>query len=372
MVDQEKMKTTNFKPNLFSRLEKLQEKLISKKLDAILISNQANRFYLTGWHGDNESGYLLITPKKAFVVTDSRYTEEASAVGNYELREYGWNEKFWENLFAEVKVNKVGFEVKDLSVFALKNFQKLTKKLKFVATKDWIEELRAKKDLAETSLLRKSLAISDKAFEYILKNIKPGQTEKEIAWKLEKTMRENGAEGNAWQPFIVATGVNSSKVHYAAGDTKLKKGDQVLIDWGCVYEGYACDTSRVVFLGTPTSKQAQVYNLVLESQKSGIAEVKVNNPTKRVDLSARNFLQEKTEFVFGHGVGHGVGIEVHELPRVNTKSKEKFEVGNVVTVEPGIYQPGWGGVRIEDMVLVLNNGNEVLSKAPKDLNKVIV
>lgn len=370
MADQEKMKPKDYSPNLRSRLEKLREKLILQKLDAILISSQANRVYLTGWHGDIESGYLLITTKKSFVVTDSRYTEEAAAVANYELRECGWDEKFWEKLFSEIKVSKVGFEVKDLSVFALNNFQKLTKNLTFVQTKDFVEELRARKDTVEISLLKKSLAISDKSFEYILKNIRVGQTEKEVAWKLEQFMREHGAEGNAWHPFIVGAGVNSSKVHYAAGETKLKKGDQVLLDWGCVYQSYSCDTSRMIFLGAPTSKQAEVYNLVMEAQKKGILEVKVGNSTQKVDLAARDFLQEKTHFAFGHGVGHGVGIEVHELPRLNPKSKESFEEGNVVTVEPGIYEPGWGGVRIEDMVLVTAKGPEILTKAPKKIEDV--
>ncbi len=366
------MKQSELKPNYLRRLNNLREKLISQKLDAILISNTANRFYLTGWHGDFESGYLLITGKKAFVVTDSRYTEEASSVDNYELREYGRDEKFWEKFFIELKVSRVGFEAKDLSVFALKTFQKQTKNLKLIATRGVVEDLRSQKDSTEINLIRKSLAISDKSFEYILKNIKPGQTEKEIAWKLEQFMRESGAEGNAWHPFIVGTGKNSSKVHYAAGNTKLKKGDQVLLDWGCIYQGYATDTSRVVFLGTPNTKRAEVYNLVLEAQKRGIAEVKVGKQTKKVDLAARNFLKEKTEFAFGHGIGHGVGIEVHELPRLNPKTKEKFELGNVVTVEPGIYEPNWGGVRIEDMVLVTGDGCEILTKAPKDLAKVIV
>ncbi len=371
-VDQGKMKVPDQTPNYSRRLDNLREKLLSEKLDAILISAQANRFYLTGWQGDFESGYLLITPKKAFVVTDSRYTEEASSVSNYELREYGQDEKFWEKLFTEVKVSRVGFEAQDLSVFALANFRKLTKNLKFIPTKSLVEELRAKKDSTEINLIKKSLAISDKAFEYILKNLKPGQTEKEIAWKLEQFMRGSGAEGNAWHPFIVGAGKNSSKVHYAAGNTKLKKGEMVLLDWGCVYQGYACDTSRVVFLGTPNTKQAEIYYLVVEAQKRGISEIKVGKQTKKVDLAARNFLKEKTEFAFGHGAGHGVGIEVHELPRLNPKSKEKFEEGNVVTVEPGVYEPGWGGVRIEDMVLVTSKGYEVLTKAPKEIKKVIV
>lgn len=367
------MKPKEFNPNLASRLEKLREKLIPQKLDAILISNQSNRYYLTGWLGDIESGYLLLTKSRAFIITDSRYTEETSEkVGHFELREYGRDEKFWEKLFAEVQVKTVSFEAKDLSVFALKNFKKLAKKAKWVATSNLIEELRAQKDQVEISLIKESIAIADKSFQFILRNIRVGQTEKEIAWKIEQFMREKGSAGNAWNPFIVASGENSSKVHYAAGDRKIKKGDQVLLDWGCIYEGYNCDISRAIFIGAPTAKQAEIYNLVLEAQKKGIEQIKVGKPTKNVDLVARDFLESKTKFAFAHAVGHGVGIDVHELPHVNNKTKEKFSIGNIITVEPGIYEPLWGGVRIEDMVLVTKDGPQVLTKAPKKLSEVII
>lgn len=366
------MKPLQNSVDLLSRADKLREKLISQNLDAILISSQPNRYYLTGWQGDIESGYLLITPKSSFVITDSRYTEEASAIENWELREYGTEEKFWEKLFAEINLKRVGFEEKTLSVFALKNFRRQTKGVRFVATQNLVEELRSQKDEVEIALIKKSIRIADKAFEYVLRNIKIGQSEKEIAWRIEQFMRENGSAKNAWDPLIVASGPNSSKVHYAAGERKIKKGDQVLLDWGCVYQGYSCDISRVIFLGTPTSKQIEVYNLVLAAQEKGIEQVKVGNSTKKADLSARNFLKNKTKFLFGHGVGHGVGIEVHELPRINYKAKEKFAVGNIVTVEPGIYQPLWGGVRIEDMVLVTEKGPQILTKATKELKKVII
>lgn len=357
---------------LIQRLEKLRVRLSSEKIDSLLISNQHNRYYLTGWLGDRESGYLLITSKKAFIITDSRYTEDSQKARNYALREYGSNDKFWPQLFSEIKVNEIGFEAKDLSVLALKQFKKLVRDVKFVPTQDLIEELRAQKDQTEVSLIKKSISIAEGALKFVLKNIKAGQTEKEIAWEMEKFMRENGAEKNAWDPFIVASGTNSSKVHYAAGERKIQKGDQVLLDWSCVYKGYNCDISRVIFIGEPNSKQVEAYNLVLEAQKKGIAQIKVGAETKAVDLAARSFFHGKTPYLFKHAVGHGVGLDVHELPHVNEKTKEKFAVGNVVTVEPGIYQPGWGGVRLEDMVLVTDTGYEALTKAPKEISRVVV
>lgn len=354
------------------RLTKLRQKLIENQLAAIIISSQANRFYLTGWPGDSESGYLLVTLKKAFIITDSRYTEEATAIKNFELLEFGLEQKFWEQLLAELRIKKIGFEAKDLSIFQLKKLKKQAKNTQWVPTQDLVEELRSQKDQDEILTLKKSIGIAESAFDYVLKNIQPGQTEKEIAWKMEQYMREKGASKLAWEPLIVASGPNSSKVHYSSGDRKIKPGDQILFDWGCVFQGYSCDISRVLFLGTPTERQVQVYNLVLEAQELAIEKVKSGVLTKEVDLTARQFLAENSKFGFGHALGHGVGIDVHELPHISSKTKDQFKVGNVITIEPGIYEPGRGGVRIEDMVIVTENSYEVLTKAPKELNKIIV
>ncbi len=358
--------------NTTLRLAKLREKLIEKKLNAFLISSFSNRFYLTGWLGDSESGYLLITPKKAFLITDSRYTEEAvqQSVG-LELREYGLDEQFWPRLFQEALVERVGFEAGDLSVLSLQKLKKAASSVKFVPYENVVEKLRAQKDDQEIQLIKKAIAIADKSFEFVLNNIRVGMTEKEIAWEMEKFMRESGASKNAWEAFIVASGPSSSMVHYAAGDRKIKSGDQVLLDWGCYYQGYCCDISRVIFLGQPSSKQAKVYNLVLEAQKKAIEKIKINYKTKLVDLAAREFLQTQTKFTFGHAVGHGVGIDVHELPRINNKTKDKFQKNNIVTVEPGIYEPGWGGVRLEDMILVQEE-SAVLTKSPKKIEEIAI
>ena len=232
--------------------------------------------------------------------------------------------------------------------------------------------MRAVKDSEEISLIERAINITEKSFEFILKNLKPGLTEKEIAWELEKFMRELGASKNAWDNLIVASGPNSSMTHYAAGERKIQKGDTVLLDWGCYFQGYCCDISRVVFLGNPTDKQAHVYNLVLESQKKAIEKVRAGVKTKEIDLAARNFLKEKTEHYFKHAIGHGVGIEVHELPRLNEKSKEKLEIGNIITIEPGVYEPLWGGIRIEDMFLVTEEGSRLLTKLGKNLEDIVV
>ncbi len=355
-----------------TRVDNLRKKIIEKKLGAFLVSKAENRFYLTGWLGDRESGYLLITPRQNFVITDSRYTEEVvKSVAGFELREYGQDEEFWKKLFRELALNKVGVEGLDFSLAELKRFRKATRG-KFVPQSNLIEELRTVKDSEEIKLIKKAISIADKSFEFVLKNIKLGLREREIAWEIEKFMRDLGASKNAWDNLIVASGPNSSMAHYPAGDRKIKKGDTILLDWGCFYKGYCCDISRVVFLGTPTLKQIEVYNLVLKAQKKAVERVRAGVKTKVLDKAARDFLKTKSKYYFTHAVGHGVGIEVHELPRINEKAKEKLGVGNIITIEPGIYEPGWGGVRIEDMYLIEENSAIELTKSPKKITEIIV
>lgn len=371
MVVQGKMPLS--KVFLYQRLKSLQELLKEKNLPAILVSNYSNRYYLTGWFGDIESGYLLITQQKAFIVTDNRYTEEvAQKVPHFELVEIQpYDKEFWSNFFKKTKIKKVAFESSDLSVASLKKFRKQSKAV-WIGREDLIEGLRSQKDEEEIKLVKKAISIADKCFDFVLKNIQLGMSEKQLAWKMELFMRELESSKNAWDSFIVASGPNSSMVHYPAGERKFKNGDQILLDYGCYYEGYCCDISRVIFLGTPSQNQAEIYNLVLEAQAKGFEQVKVGKAVKNVDLAARNFLREKTPYYFQHAVGHGVGLEVHELPKVNEKTKEKFRENQVITVEPGIYIPRWGGVRIEDMVLVTKTQGEILTKAPREIEKVII
>ncbi|OGY24793.1 MAG: hypothetical protein A2126_04730 [Candidatus Woykebacteria bacterium GWB1_45_5] len=237
--------------------------------------------------------------------------------------------------------------------------------------------MRAVKDEIELERIRKAVEVADKTFDRILNFVKPGLTEREIAWEMEKFMKEAGVERLAWEPFIVAAGANSSMAHWGASGTKIKEKDMILVDFGCVYQSYCSDLSRVIFVGKPSAEQVKIYKLVLEAQKFGIGLVKEGRIGSTVDKKTRLFLEKRLSVrqaknIYRHALGHGVGLEVHELPPLSIRHKHKLAAGNVVTVEPGIYIPGWGGVRIEDMVLVTENGGKVLTKASKKIEEVTV
>jgi Xaa-Pro aminopeptidase len=356
------------------RLNNLRKELKTKRLDAMLVSKQANRYYLTGWPGDVESGYLLITSRKALVLTDSRYTEEVGRnVRGFELLEFrGRFAEFLSELLKELSLKRVGFESHDLSVFLFGQIRKNSRGIKLVPVAFLLENLREEKDDQEVKLIKKAASIADEAFSLVKRKIRLGMKEVEIALMLERLMREKGADGNAWEPLIVGSGPNSSMVHYGAGERALKKGDTLLLDWGCVYKGYCCDISRVLFLGEPDDRQKEVYNLVLEAQKLSINKVRAGVKAQEVEKAAREFLKDKTDFSFGHSIGHGVGLEVHELPRVNKESSNELKKGQVITVEPGVYIPDWGGVRIEDTVLVKESGSETLTNSAKELKEITI
>ena len=354
------------------RLKKVRGHLKKENLDALLVSQEQNRYYLTGWMGDFESGFVLITPKKSFILTDSRYSEHAikNSVG-FEVLEYDSQVAiFIRDLTKKLKIKRIGYESHDLSVFTFKRLQKYNSHLKFVPIAHLVEEVRSVKDKFEILKLKKVVSVADQAFRHILGLIKPGMTEVEVAWEMEKYMRERGAEKMAWHPFIVACGPHSSMAHYSAGNTKIKKNDMVLVDYGCVFEGYYSDTTRVFFIGKPTEEQKKIYNLVLEAQKLSEGLIKEGKTGATIDKKVRKFLEKYTKNFYRHSLGHGVGLQVHEEPRLSIHSENKLKAGNVVTVEPGVYVPGWGGVRLEDMVVVTKNGCEILTKAPKSINKV--
>src|SRR4030067_2237808 len=358
----------NWRASLLKQREsEVRERLKERSLDALLVSSVINRFYLTLWQGDVESGFVLVTPEKNFVITDSRYTEHVSkGTAGFEVVETSEGiGPTLVDLFGKNRLKRVGYESHDLSVFSYQRIKKFTKGAKLVPVAHLIEEIRAVKSDDEVSKLKKSASIAAKAFNHILNVIKPGVTEAEIAWEMEKYMRRTGAEKMAWEPFIVATGPNSSMPHYGAGEGKIKRGDMVQLDYGCSWQGYKCDISRVVFVGKPSEEQARIYNLVLEAQKLGLSLVKDGKSGAAVDLAVRKFLEKETPHFYRHSLGHGVGLEVHELPYVNARRKSRLEAGNVITIEPGIYIPRWGGVRIEDTVLVTKTGCQVLTKAPK-------
>ena len=378
------MKTeTAFKKNqklyVSARVKRLQSRLKEKQLNAFLVSAGSNRFYLTLWQGDDESGFLLITPQEKYLITDSRYTEHATNLTDFQIIESNDGiGPVLAKLAVLHKLKRIGFESHDVSVFTIGRLRKFLKGIKLVPVAHFVEEFRRTKDEAEISNLKKASLITDKAFTHILKFIKAGRTEAEIAWEMERYMRGLGAEKMAWEPFIVATGKNASMAHWGASGAKLKRGDMVQLDYGCVFGGYACDMSRVVFLGSPDKKQKEIYNLVVKAQQIGLSLVKRGVEASKIDRKVHEFIENnlpgwlKPEYIYKHSLGHGVGIDVHELPYVSEKRKNRLEEGNMITIEPGIYVPGWGGVRIEDTVLVTKTGYTNLTRATKKITDVII
>ena len=364
----------NQKLELTQRLKKLKSLLKLKNLDAFLVSSQANRTYLTGWQGDSESGFVLVTPTAEYIITDSRYSEHALRETNlFEIIETteGIGPALNE-IVEKDRLNSVGFESRDLSVFSLKRLTKFVKEAKVIPNAHLVEEIRSIKSAFEIEQLKRAAVAGDKAFKYILGFIHPGRTEEEIAWELTNAMRKFGAGSNAWDPLIVAAGANSSMAHYQPGNAKIKKGDQVLLDFGANVDGYCSDMTRMVFAGKPNEEQKKIYNAVLEAQKIGLSLVKEGRRAAIIDKKVRRFIEKQSNYCYRHGLGHGIGLEVHELPSVSIHSKQKLVAGNTITIEPGIYIPKWGGVRIEDMVVVTKDGCRVLTKAPKEINGVTI
>lgn len=359
---------------LQQRQKRLRAHLEKEGLDAFLVSQQQNRFYLTGWPGDSESGFVFITPKKSFILTDSRYTEHAvEQTSGFEVLEYESSlAGFFGDLTRKLSVKRVGYESHDLSVFSFKRLKRFCSHLKLIPVAHLIENQRVVKDPLEIVKIKKAVDIADAAFSHILNFIKLGMSEKQVAWELEKFMRGSGAEKNAWEPFIVASGANSSIVHWGVSNRKIKKNDMVLLDFGCVFDGYYSDISRVIFIGRPSDEQKKIYNLVLEAQKLSLSLVKEGKIGATIDKKARRFLEKETQHFYRHSLGHGVGLEIHEKPTLSIHSKNKLQSGNVVTVEPGVYIPKWGGVRIEDLVVVTKNGCKVLTKSPKEIKQVSI
>jgi len=360
------------------RARKVRGRLSEANLDALLVSSKTNRCYLTGWTADSESGFVLITSQKSFIITDSRYSEHAARESaGFEIVETDEIGPALREVSEKEMIKTIGYESRHLSVFSFKRIKKFLGRVKLLPTAHLIEELRAVKDKLELEKIKKAASLADKTFAHVLNFAKSGMSEEEIAWEMEKFMREAGSEKAAWDPIIVAAGPNSSMAHWRATKRRIKKNDLVLVDFGCVYAGYCSDISRVFFVGRPNSQQTRIYNLVLEAQKFGIKLVKEGCLGATVDKKVRAFLEKRlpvrqVKNIYQHALGHGVGLEVHELPSVSIRRKSKLASGNVLTIEPGIYIPGWGGVRIEDMVLVTEKGCEVLTKSPKEIREVTI
>lgn len=362
-----------------ARIDRLRKFLKKNNIDAafIAILDVENTLiipgvrYLTGFSGSTAG--IFVTPRTAIFISDFRYADQArkEVKGARVIISDRDPVSSLENLKeAKAKNVKIAIEANRLTIDQKKM---LTEKLPDAILVDcpgMIENLGLHKDQAEISNIKKAVAISDEAFARILGFLRPGLAEKEVAAELEYQMKILGAEREAFRT-IVASGYRSAMPHGVASEKKLKKGDLVTFDFGALYNGYCSDITRTIVLGKATSRQKKIYGIVLRAQKAAIKKVRSGIDGKVVDKAARDIIKRAGYGKnFGHGTGHGIGFEVHGGPRLSSKISQVLEINMVVTVEPGIYISGWGGVRIEDDVLVKSKGCEVLNKAPKNLLEI--
>ncbi len=350
-------------------INKLKEYL-KKSGSAALIMSEENICYFTSFHSTN--GYLVVTGDKAIFLTDSRYIEAAQnkITTCDEILQIKSMENDLVPLVKSLGVTEVKTESERISVSRYNEVKKLFDFAKVTSDGDLDEaigEIRTVKNDFEVAKIVKAQRIAEKAFDYILGFISTDKTEKEIALELEYFMLRNGADGLSFETICVS-GKNSSLPHGVPTDKKIEKGDFITMDYGATTEFYHSDMTRTVAVGEVSSKQIDIYETVLKSQLAGLEAIKAGVNCKDVDAVSRKIIADKGYGdCFGHGLGHGVGVEIHELPTLNPSSKAVLKEGHIVTVEPGIYLPGEFGVRIEDMALVTADGCENLTKCEKKL-----
>lgn len=355
------------------RIKKIRQDLIKKGIDAVLISSTPHIIYLTGYANFSErerEAYLLIGEDFQYIITDARYSEAIKReVPHFNLFERSHTNKL-ENLLKELKdkIAVLGIEENNLTVSEHKFFRKHFKKLKHFSPNSH----RTVKNKEEINKIQKACQLGDKTFEYALTKIKIGISEKELAFEIEFFIKKNGADLSF--PSIVAFGKNSSVPHHHTdSDTLTNKGQFVLLDFGVKFENYCSDMTRTVFFGQPTGKQRKIYETALEAQKKAIKFINLQTKLGKmikasaVDKIAREQIASKGFPTIPHSLGHGVGLEVHEHPSLSPKSKDLLREGMVFSIEPGIYIPGFGGVRIEDLFVITKNGLKQLTTASKEL-----
>jgi Xaa-Pro aminopeptidase len=352
------------------RAQRLREALDTHGLDAILISQPENRRYLSGFTGS--AGFLLVTADRAVLATDFRYYEQVSRQApGWELAKItGYFQDLLPGLLADLGVKRLGFESQHVTVDELYTWSAAVEGIEWLPLKKTVETIRAVKDEGEIEALRRAVQITDAAFAHLVGVIRPGMTEVEVAWQIESFMRTHGANKVAFD-LIVAAGPNGALPHARPGDRVIQPGEPIVIDIGCAVDGYCSDMTRTICIGTsgaraPSPKYLEIWNLVLQAQEAAETGIHAGVTGAEADALARDVIRDAgyAEF-FGHGLGHGVGLAVHEDPRASRLWPAAFEAGMTLTVEPGIYLPGEFGVRIEDLVVIREGGVEILTGTPK-------
>ncbi|MGE7365688.1 M24 family metallopeptidase [Desemzia incerta] len=349
-----------------TRLDKLRTEMIDKGLDALLVTSPYNLRYVSNFTGT--TGLAVITLKKAYFVTDFRYTQQAAkqAQGFEVVQNFGSIYDEVSRIVTKDNLNTLGFE-ENFITFRIYDLLKEMIPCELVPVAGLIEELREVKDETEIATIRKACEIADSAFKFILGEIKTGMTEIEVANKLDFHMRSLGATGVSFDT-IVASGVRSAMPHGVASEKRIEMGDMITLDFGCYYQGYVSDMTRTFAIGDPGQKLKDIHQLVLDAQLMVNEAAKPGITGVELDAVARNyFAKYGYADAFGHSTGHGIGLEVHEGPNVSRLAEKAFVPGNVITNEPGLYFPDLGGVRIEDDLVITETGNEVLVHSPKEL-----
>ncbi|MBW6457689.1 MAG: aminopeptidase P family protein [FCB group bacterium] len=350
------------------RLERLRKNLKEHKLDAMLVRFPSNLRYISGYSGSN--GMSCITRDAAWFFTDFRYKEQSKQeVANMHIvvPENGDLLRAMQGSGCVKSGMNVGFEGNRLAYDEFSKLEILFPDVLLVNASMLMEKIASVKEKAELDALKEAARISDAAFDALLDKIRPGISERRLDAELSYIMKSLGSEKDSFDT-IVASGINGAKPHHKPEDKLLQKGEYVTLDFGAMYGGYHADITRTVCLGKANGKQREIYDIVLQSQLLALQSIRAGKTGKAIDAIARDYISEKGygEY-FGHGLGHGIGLEVHAEPRLSPKYEEILECDQVVTVEPGIYIPDWGGVRIEDNVVITKDGCVNLTTAPKTL-----
>lgn len=349
-----------------TRMDRLRTFLASQQLDAIIITKPENRTYLTGFTGS--AGAALVTAREALLLVDFRYVEQAAAEApDWEvIRVPRLATDALSELVRRKELQRIGFEPNGVTYHEHVQLAAAVQPAALLPV-DGIDRLRWVKDPGELGRLRTAVALADAGFAHIQKFLRPGVREREIAIELEFFMRRQGADKEAFDT-IVASGVRSSLPHGRASEKLLGRGEFVTLDFGAVVSGYHSDCTRTVVLGEASPRQREIYELVLSAQTTALAGLRPGLSTREADALARRVIADAGHADhFGHGLGHGVGLAIHEGPTLSPREDATLEAGIAVTVEPGVYLPGWGGVRIEDIAVIIPQGCEILTRAPKEL-----
>ncbi len=351
------------------RLSKLRQALAQSEegRDALLIYQPQNRRYVSGFTGSE--AMLLVTQDRAVLATDSRYWEQAAHEAP-EFTVYPVTTRYAEEMeqitAAAGDPKHIGFESNFVTVDQLDQFTDGAPQVEWVATKGIVEGLRTIKDEGEIVIMRRAAQIADDAFTFLARTLRPGMTEAEAAWQLESFMRTHGADKIAFD-LIVGSGPNGAEPHHHSGARAIQAGEPIVLDLGAEVDGYHSDLTRTICLGQPDERFREVYAVVLRAEETALKGIHAGMTGVKADKLARDVIEAAGYGSnFGHGLGHGVGLAVHEEPRAGQMAEERIPAGSTLTVEPGIYLPGWGGVRIEDLTLVGENGVELLSHASKE------